>query len=121
MTRWISRRKSSVPRCAGFEPLDILAALVKLLEMIRDSEYGAANAYPRCVTREGNRRAQESLWKVFRTASGHWRGIAEIPGGNLVLRDEWARFDARHRFTIDVSELQKGERSELAELAANIP
>jgi len=45
---------------AGFEPLDILAALVKLLEMIRDGEHSVANAYPRCVTREGNRRAQES-------------------------------------------------------------
>lgn len=90
---------------AGFEPLDVLAALVQLLELILDRQMRVANAYPRCVTREGNRRAQETMWKVFRLAGGRWRGIAEIPDGNLRLRDEWAAADARRRFRIDVSRL----------------
>ncbi len=85
---------------AGFEPLDILAALIKLLEMVRNDDARVANAYPRCVTREGNRKAQEALWRVFRKADGPWRGIGIIPDGNLELRDEWTRFDARQRFTV---------------------
>ncbi len=90
---------------AGFEPLDILAALVKLLELIRDRRPVVANMYPRCVTREGNRRAQEQLWKVFRPIGGRWRGIAHVPNGNLRLRDEWHAVDARRRFRIDVASL----------------
>ena len=88
---------------AGFEPLDILAALVKLLEMVRDGRAEVANMYPRCVTREGNRRALEQLWRVFETAGGDWRGIAYVPDGNLRIREEFAEADARRRFTIDVS------------------
>lgn len=83
---------------AGFEPLDILAALVKAAEAIRDRDPGVFNLYPRCVTAEGNRRAQESLWRVFELEDGSWRGIAEIPSGNIRLREEWRAYDARHRF-----------------------
>jgi hydrogenase expression/formation protein HypD len=61
--------------------------------------------YPRCVTREGNRAAQRQLWRVFRLAGGRWRGIAHVPDGNLRLRDEWARLDARRRFSIELPAL----------------
>jgi hydrogenase expression/formation protein HypD len=90
---------------AGFEPLDILAGLGRLLELIREGVPRVANMYPRCVTREGNRAAQEQLWKVFRPLGGRWRGIAHVPNGNLRLRDEWAHVDARRRFTIDLASL----------------
>jgi len=90
---------------AGFEPLDILAALVRLVELIRDGKREVVNMFPRCVTREGNRVAQEQLWKVFSPTGGRWRGIAHVPNGNLRLTDAWASFDARQRHRIDVSRL----------------
>lgn len=90
---------------AGFEPLDILAGLVELLQLVRDDRPAVFNAFPRCVTREGNLVAQETLWKVFRPIGGKWRGIAHVPNGNLRLRDEFARFDTRKRFDIDVTSL----------------
>jgi hydrogenase expression/formation protein HypD len=90
---------------AGFEPLDILAGLVSLAEVIREAAPKVVNAYPRCVTREGNRAAQEKLWSVFRPVGGRWRGIAHVPNGNLRLKDEWSSFDARKRFDIDLSSL----------------
>jgi hydrogenase expression/formation protein HypD len=88
---------------AGFEPLDILAALVKIVELIRDKQAIVVNMYPRCVSAEGNLNAQEQLWKVFRLAGGHWRGIAWVPDGNLELRDEFAHLDARKRFALDAT------------------
>ena len=94
---------------AGFEPLDILAGLVQLVELVRRGEARVVNAFPRCVTAEGNVRAQRILWRVFRPVGGRWRGIAQVPNGNLRLRDEWARFDARRRFAIDAAAL--AERS----------
>jgi hydrogenase expression/formation protein HypD len=90
---------------AGFEPLDILAGLVRLVELVRDREPAVVNMFPRCVTREGNLRAQEQLWKVFRPIGGRWRGIAHVPNGNLRFRDEWAHVDARRRFRIDLATL----------------
>jgi hydrogenase expression/formation protein HypD len=90
---------------AGFEPLDILAGLLRLVELVRDGEAAAINMFPRCVTREGNRVAQEQLWQVFRPIGGRWRGIAHVPNGNLRLRDEWSHVDARRRFTIDLTSL----------------
>ncbi len=94
---------------AGFEPLDVLAALLKLVELIRAGRAEVANMYPRVVSHEGNRPAQEKLWKVFKPMGGRWRGIAHIPNGNLRLRDEWAHVDARKRFQIEVS--QFGDRA----------
>ena len=90
---------------AGFEPLDILAGLARLVELVRDGKPAVENMFPRCVTKEGNLRAQEELWSVFRAVGGRWRGIAHVPNGNLRLRDEWAHLDARRRFTIDLASL----------------
>lgn len=90
---------------AGFEPLDILGGLVRLVEMIASHDVRVENCFPRCVTREGNRAAQDALWRVFELQGGVWRGIAHVPNGNLRLRDEYARWDARRRFTIDMSPL----------------
>jgi hydrogenase expression/formation protein HypD len=101
---------------AGFEPLDILAGLVKLVELIRDGTPGVANMYPRCVTREGNRNAQRQLWRVFRATGGRWRGIAHVPNGNLRLRDEFAHLDARRRYAIDVRRLWAHAPSSLTQI-----
>ncbi|MFC7134522.1 MULTISPECIES: hydrogenase formation protein HypD [Salinibaculum] len=85
----------------GFEPLDVLLGLERLLEYVRDGEAGLENAYPRAVSEEGNVQARDTMWDVFETESGEWRGIAEIPAANLALREEYAASDARERFDID--------------------
>ena len=99
--RFVERHKIPVV-VAGFEPLDILAGLVRLVELVRDGQPIAVNMFPRCVTPEGNRNAQEQLWKVFRATGGRWRGIAHVPNGNLRLRDRYASVDTRRRFDIDL-------------------
>jgi hydrogenase expression/formation protein HypD len=100
---------------AGFEPLDILAALVRLVELVRDGRPAVDNMFPRCVTREGNLVAQRQLWEVFAPVGGRWRGIAHVPNGNLRLRDEWAHLDARRRFAIDLEALWDSAPSLLAQ------
>ena len=82
----------------GFEPLDLLAGLARLVERIVQKEPRVDNCFPRMVTREGNRRALEQLWSVFEPSGGVWRGIARVPNGNLRLRDRFAHVDARKRF-----------------------
>ena len=102
--RFVERHKIPVV-VAGFEPLDILSGLVKLVELVRDRTPRVENMFPRCVTPEGNKNAQEALWRVFRTVGGNWRGIAHVPNGNLRLRDEFSGVDARKKYRIDVRRL----------------
>lgn len=95
---------------AGFEPLDILAGLVRLVDLIGARQARAVNMYPRCVTRSGNERALAMLFRVFELTDGHWRGIARVRAGDLRLRREFAQLDARNRFTIDLSCLDSAPR-----------
>lgn len=90
---------------AGFEPLDILAALVRLMELVREQRAEVVNMFPRCVSDDGNRVAQTLLWDVFQSIGGRWRGIAQVPNGNLRLKERWAHLDARKRFSINRSRL----------------
>jgi hydrogenase expression/formation protein HypD len=109
-----ARKTGSPVAVAGFEPLDILAALVKVTDLVREGRPEVANVYPRCVTKEGNLAAQRSLWKVFRTTNGRWRGIGEVPGGNLELTPEFAHLDARKRIAIDTTPVRDEDAVEEA-------
>ena len=100
---------------AGFEPLDVLAAVLELVRLVRAGRPEVVNCYPRCVSREGNRPAQEKLWKVFDVVGGNWRGIAAVPRGNLELRPEWDSVNARRRFTIDTAAVGGASHNLLAE------
>ncbi len=101
---------------AGFEPLDVLAGILKLVELVRDGEPRVVNMFPRCVSPAGNANAQATLWRVFRPTGGTWRGIAHVPNGNLRLRDEFAGLDARRRFEIDLVGLWGGAPSALTQV-----
>jgi hydrogenase expression/formation protein HypD len=100
---------------AGFEPLDVLAAVLELVRLVRAGRAEVMNCYPRCVSKEGNGPALEKLWKVFDVVGGNWRGIARVPRGNLELRPEWNHLNARHRFTIDTASVGGASRNVLAD------
>lgn len=88
---------------AGFEPLDILAGLVLLVEQVIDGRAEVVNAFARCVSREGNLRALDVLFRVFEAGDGDWRGIARVPRGDLRLRPEYAGHDATARFAEELA------------------
>ena len=87
---------------AGFEPLDILAALVLLVEQVLAGKSEVVNAFPRAVTKAGNQRALAALFSVFEADAGEWRGIARVPAGNLRLREAFAAHDASRRFAAEL-------------------
>jgi hydrogenase expression/formation protein HypD len=102
--RFVERHRIPVV-VGGFEPLDILVALVKLTELIGDGNLSVFNAYPRCCTEKGNLNAQKLLWEVFQSEGGTWRGIAHVPNGNLRLRGKYSFLDAHERFDMDLTSL----------------
>ena len=88
---------------AGFEPLDILSGLVLLVKQVLEGKAAVVNAFARCVSRDGNVRAQDALFRVFRHTDGDWRGIAHVARGDLRLRDEFAAHDATLRFADELA------------------
>lgn len=87
---------------SGFETLDLLAATDALLEMIENKRPDLVNSYSRIVRPHGNRKAWGTVETVFETQGASWRGFGEIPGSGLVLREEFAAFDADRRFDIHI-------------------
>lgn len=85
----------------GFEPLDILQGIQKTVRLLERGQIRVENAYPRLVTREGNRPAQEVINKVFVECDQKWRGIGNIPGSGWRLRPEFMKFDAETLFSVE--------------------
>jgi len=78
---------------AGFEALDILAAIRELLLMIDEGKAGVRNLYPRAVREEGNPRARKIMAEVFEVADAEWRGLGTIPRSGFILRPEFVGYD----------------------------
>jgi len=87
---------------AGFEPLDILRAVLALVEMAEEGRPDVANTYARSVRPEGNVAAQQAMEQVFEVADAEWRGLGTIPASGLQLRETYARFDAACAFPLEV-------------------
>jgi hydrogenase expression/formation protein HypD len=58
------------------------------------------NGYPRAVTYDGNKPAQEVIKRVFKTCDRNWRGIGMIPKSGWCLRPEFINLDAEIRFSV---------------------
>jgi len=90
---------------AGFEPVDILMAVLMLVKQKRSGIPLLENAYPRAVSREGNLKAKEITAKVFQTCDATWRGIGVIPESGMALRERFRSFDALERFDLNVPDM----------------
>jgi len=82
----------------GFEPLDLLQAILMLVSQLEERRAEVENQYVRSVTYEGNLVAQRVLTEVFESCDRKWRGIGAIPQSGLSFRAEYAQFDADRLF-----------------------
>lgn len=86
---------------AGFEPLDILESVMRLLSQMGDGRCEVENQYTRAVRDEGNPRAMSVIAEVFSIRPHfEWRGLGSIPFSALMLREEFADFDAERRYDV---------------------
>jgi len=86
---------------AGFEPLDLLQAILRLVRQVNESRAEAENAFARAVTWQGNRHAQALVDAVLEPrASFEWRGLGTLPASALRPRAAYAALDAERRFRL---------------------
>jgi hydrogenase expression/formation protein HypD len=83
---------------AGFEPEEIMAALVDLARQVASGEYRIGAYRTRDVPRSGNPTALRLMSEVFEPCDALWRGFGLIPGSGFRLAGDYSRFDARERF-----------------------
>lgn len=84
---------------AGFEPLDVMQAILMLVRQVNDGRAEVENEFTRAVTEDGNLKAQALMAEVF-TVREHfeWRGLGVLPRSALAIHPRYAAFDAEARF-----------------------
>ncbi|MEZ6133478.1 MAG: hydrogenase formation protein HypD [Pirellulaceae bacterium] len=83
---------------AGFEPLDLLQAILVAVEQLEHGLTTVSNCYARSVRMTGNTRALETVERVYEVADKSWRGFGVISGGGYQIRETYRSFDAEKRF-----------------------
>jgi hydrogenase expression/formation protein HypD len=84
---------------AGFEPLDVMQAILMLVRQVNDGRAEVENQFTRAVTASGNLKAQALVSEVLVARdSFEWRGLGELPASALRLADVYADLDAELRF-----------------------
>ena len=87
---------------SGFEPLDILLCIEKLVEQLEKGEPKVEIAYLRGVKPEGNVKARQLMEDVFEIGEADWRGIGLVPQSGLKIRGKYERFDADKAFSVSL-------------------
>ncbi len=100
----------------GFEPLDILHAILKLVSNINNKRAVVENEYKRVVPEEGNPVAIEKMNRVFEPCDSRWRGIGNIPGSGLRIRDGYKEFDAWKVFDLTPGEIEEPKGCQCGEV-----
>ena len=88
----------------GFEPTDLLLAVLMLVRQIENGVPALENAYTRAVTDRGNAKACQVMDAVFTVSDTVWRGIGVIAGSGLAFREAFAPFDAAQKFSVAVGD-----------------
>lgn len=86
---------------AGFEPLDVMQAILMLIRQLNEHRAEVENEFSRAVTRKGNQKAQALVAEVFELRrTFEWRGLGFVPYSGLKIKKKYADFDAETRFDL---------------------
>ncbi len=93
---------------SGFEPLDILLAVLELVNQISEGKAELINQYSRVVTENGNMKIKDLMNEFLEDYDAEWRGLGSIPSSGLRLKDKYRKFDASKKLGI---EIEKGKEN----------
>ena len=114
-------KKYKIPSViAGFEPVDILKAVLMLIKQNEKGRPALENAYPRAVAENGNPKAKKIMNEVFETTDAVWRGIGLIPDSGMGLKKEFLNFDALRKFNLSVPDADEPKGCACGEILMGI-
>jgi hydrogenase expression/formation protein HypD len=85
----------------GFEPIDILEGVLRVVRQLEAGQASVENQYSRVVQRNGNKPGQEVMAQVFEICDQKWRGVGTIPKSGYRLRADFKDYDAGRRFEVE--------------------
>jgi hydrogenase expression/formation protein HypD len=85
----------------GFEPVDILEGVFKVVRQLEAGRAAVENQYSRVVNRGGNLAAQQIMQRVFEVCDQKWRGVGTIPASGYKLQPAFKDYDAAHMFAVE--------------------
>ena len=98
---------------AGFEPLDVMQAILMLVRQINEGRAIVENEFTRAVTRDGNSAAIKVVADVLEMRdSFEWRGLGEVPNSALKIRPEYAQWDAERKFDLHYTQVPDHKQCE---------
>jgi hydrogenase expression/formation protein HypD len=90
---------------AGFEPLDVLQAILMLIRQLNDGRSEVENEFTRAVSASGNTKANAITERVFEVRDTfEWRGLGFVPDSALKIRPQYCDLDAEIRFARHLQE-----------------
>jgi hydrogenase expression/formation protein HypD len=87
---------------AGFEPVDVLLAVLMILKQVQSGRAEVETEYRCAVDAGGNRQAQAAMHRVFVPEDSDWRGLGRIAASGLGIAPAFAMRDAATRFQVQV-------------------
>jgi len=85
---------------SGFEPMDILESIATIIRQINKGIAEVEIQYRRVVREEGNPTAVKLMYEVFDKSDSLWRGLGNISGSGLKLKNKFLKFDAKTFFPV---------------------
>jgi hydrogenase expression/formation protein HypD len=86
---------------AGFEPLDVMQAILLLVRQLNEGRAEVENEFTRAVVPEGNMKAKRLVAEVFELRrTFEWRGLGEVPYSALRIKPRYRAFDAEVRYDV---------------------
>ncbi|RLE53387.1 MAG: hydrogenase formation protein HypD [Candidatus Methanomethylicota archaeon] len=85
---------------AGFEPLDVLLAVLMILKQLLQNQPRLINEYTRAVPWDGNVKAKQLINGVFDVIDREWRGLGILPLSGLKLKEDFKEYDAEHKYNL---------------------
>ena len=88
---------------AGFEPIDVLIAILMIIKQLVKGESRVENEYFRVVRFKGNEKARKLISEVFKVIDADWRGIGLIPSSGATLTEEFMHYDASQKYDLKIT------------------
>ena len=86
---------------AGFEPVDVLDAVLRLVRQCNAQRAEVENAYARAAPSAGNAAALAAIAETMQVrARFAWRGLGDIAESALTVSSAYEAFDAEQRFAL---------------------
>lgn len=98
---------------AGFEPLDVLQALLMLIRQVNENRAEVENEFTRAVSYHGNIKAKKLVSDIFEMRHEFgWRGLGTVPYSGLKIKQAYAHLDAELRYVLSPSTAKENKACE---------